>query len=409
MKNFARLFKVQNSQDEQIKTSFIISVKNQIIFIVRQTGRAMNIAEIKAGMERFLYEYEKEFGEAVAVKRRSLRYRYCYEEITDGVNIYKELDTGDGFPIRKLIMQEGSKGECGGLDCGVYDFLDLLTMVGPLHISNGCYAYSLQDEYASINMRVVRPRLLQYEPGWTDPDELQAKLVRYNITRESDNNTGHNIETKGKTTTSRINLRHERTHGRTEDNSVQGFNSAVDHANFKFEDVYGKEAPAKVAKPEPTRRPEYHVQPVEVRQKPADVALSNSIHTEESSSYWVEEDDSAVSTNEDDLSSYFSDDTSLSDDISSEDEEFLAYLEDSDSFVPASELDAFANSDDLDYSGPAQLEIDNLAKQNSDAYRGGTNATPSQECVSAKQDRGEVLPPPNIKSSFTGLSLDEDD
>lgn len=383
MKNFARLFNV-NSQDGQTKTGFVISVKNQIIFIVRQTGRAMNIAEIKAAMERFLYEYEKEFGEAVAVKRRSLRYRYCYEEKGESINIYKELDTGDGFPIRKLIMQEGSQGECSGLDCGVYDFLDLLTMVGPLYVSNGCYAYSLQDEYASINMRVVKPRLLQYEPGWTDPDEIQAELVPYKITREGDNSTGRDIGTKGKATANRINLRYEKTHGRTEDNSVQGFNSAVDHANFKFADVYGKEAPAKVAKPEPARRPEYHVQPVEVRQKPADVALSNSIHTEESSSYWVEEDDSTVTTDGDDLSSYFSDDTSLSDDISSEDEEFLSYLEESDSFIPASELNTFANSDDLDYSGPAQLEIDNLARQNSDAYRGGTNATPSQECVSAK-------------------------
>lgn len=69
----------------------------------------------------------------------------------------------------------------------VYDFLDLCVADGFFTVGDGTYVYAAEeDEFGKeLEMQVIRPRLTQYEDGWTQPGEIPDAIVSvHDIVRE---------------------------------------------------------------------------------------------------------------------------------------------------------------------------------------------------------------------------------
>lgn len=191
MKDFSRLFIIKNGErggwTDSTRTSFVISVKDDKLTVAVKSGRDMYTSEINTAFGRFLKEYEAEFGEKIALYERRNRYRFCYREGSSGCqDTYIEIDTGDGFPVRKFIMHESCFGKNGGFDCYVYDFLDLCVASASnfLTIEDGFYAYQDEDANSEVEMQVIKPRLTDYEEGWTSPWERPEGIVYLRTVRE---------------------------------------------------------------------------------------------------------------------------------------------------------------------------------------------------------------------------------
>lgn len=187
MKDFRRLFIIE--EDGGWASSFVISVENDELSIKKKSGRDMYVSEINNAFGRFLKEYQSEFGEKIALYERRNRYRFCFRQGSSGCqDTYIEIDDmDDGFPIRKFIMHESCCGKNGGFGCFVYDFLDLCVASELLITKDGFYAYP-EDEDANsesgLEMEVIKPRLIEYEEGWTSPWEKPEGVVYLRTVRE---------------------------------------------------------------------------------------------------------------------------------------------------------------------------------------------------------------------------------
>lgn len=190
MKNFSRLFVIKNGEcggwTSSTRTSFVISVENDGLSVKGKSGRDMYASEINTAFGRFLKEYEAEFGEKVALYERRNRYRFCFREGSSGCqDTYIEIDMGDGFPVRKFMMHESCYGKNGGFGCFVYDFLDLCIASKFLIVEDGFYVYPEdEDANSELEMQVIKPRLIEYEEGWTSPWERPEGVVYLRTVRE---------------------------------------------------------------------------------------------------------------------------------------------------------------------------------------------------------------------------------
>lgn len=190
MKNFRRLFVIKNGNSggwtDSTRTSFVISVENDMLSVVCKSGRDMYAGEINTAFGRFLKEYEAEFVEKVALYERHNRYRFCYRQGSSGCqDTYIETDMGDGFPVRKFMMHESCFGKNGGFSCFVYDFLDLCVACKFFVAEDGFYAYpEEEDNNSELEMQVIKPRLVEYEEGWTNPWEKPEGVVYLRTVRE---------------------------------------------------------------------------------------------------------------------------------------------------------------------------------------------------------------------------------
>lgn len=189
MKNFSRLFVIEDGNcggwTESKRTSFVISVEGDYLTVRGKSGRDMYTAEVNTAFGRFLQEYEEEFGEKIALYERKNRYRFCYREGSSGCqDTFIEIDKGDGFPDRKFIMHESCFGKTAGFSCFVYDFLDLCVAGEFLAVEDGEYVYhEEEDANSGLVTKIVRPRLLEYEDGWTEPWERPSGVVQMEICR----------------------------------------------------------------------------------------------------------------------------------------------------------------------------------------------------------------------------------
>lgn len=190
MKDFSRLFIIKNGEcggwTNSTRTSFVISVENDELSVKGKSGRDMYVSEINTAFGRFLKEYEAEFGEKVALYERRNRYRFCFRQGSSGCqDTYIEIDMGDGFPVRKFMMHESCLGKNGGFSCFVYDFLDLCVASKFLVAEDGFYTYSEdKDANSELEMKVIKPRLIEYEEGWTSPWEKPEGVVYLRTVRE---------------------------------------------------------------------------------------------------------------------------------------------------------------------------------------------------------------------------------
>ena len=182
MKDFRRLF-ILKGEDGGWASSFVISVESDELSIKKKGGRDMYVSEINTAFKRFLKEYESEFGEKIALYERQNHYRFCFRQGSSNCkDTYIEIDKmDDGFPIRKFIMHESCCGKNGGFGCFVYDFLDLCVASKFLLTENGFYAYPDDSE---LEMEVIKPRLIEYEEGWTSPWEKPEEVVYLRTVRE---------------------------------------------------------------------------------------------------------------------------------------------------------------------------------------------------------------------------------
>lgn len=190
MEEFKRLFVIKDGESSgwtsSTKTSFMIEVDGEVLIVKWKSGRDMYPHEINTAFGRFLKEYEAEFGERVALYERLNRYRFCFRQGSSGCqDTYIEIDKGDGFPERKFLMHESCFGKCSGFRCFVYDFLDLCLAGGFFKAEDGFYTYSeADDENASCEMQIIKPRIIEFEEGWTSPLEKPDKVVPLIVVRE---------------------------------------------------------------------------------------------------------------------------------------------------------------------------------------------------------------------------------
>lgn len=197
MMNFKRLFVVENGESggwtNSTKTSFIIAVEDDELKVTCISGRDMYAAEINTAFGRFLLEYQKEVGKKVETYRRTNRYRFAYRQGSSGCqDTFIEIDKGDGFPQRRFLMHQSCFGKNGGFKAFVYDFLDLCVASGFLVIEDGCYVYhEEEDAYAAdLHTRIVKPRLVEYEEGWSEPWARPTEVVYLRTCREAPEKDG---------------------------------------------------------------------------------------------------------------------------------------------------------------------------------------------------------------------------
>ena len=193
MQDISRLFVIKEGEcggwTNSTRTSFVVSIKNDQLCVSVKSGRDPFTHEINTAIGRILKEYEAEYGERVALYERQNRYRFCFRQGSSGCqDTYIEIDVGDGFPTRKHLLHESCFGKCGGFSVFVYDFLDLSIGANFLIVEDGCYVYpESEDANSGIEMEVVRPRLLEFEEGWTFPWNRAKEVVYLKTVREKPN------------------------------------------------------------------------------------------------------------------------------------------------------------------------------------------------------------------------------
>ena len=200
MKKFSRLFVVENGESggwtNSDRTSFTIAVDDcDRLTVNKKSGRDMYAAEINTAFGKFLEEYEAEYGEKVTLYERTNRYRFCFRSGVSGCqDTYLEIDKGDGFPERKFMMHESCFGKSSGFACFVYDFLDLCVAGGFLKAEDGAYVYpETEDTNSGCEMKVIKPRLVFYEEGWTSPWQRPDAVVPLQVCREKPEEPDHEI------------------------------------------------------------------------------------------------------------------------------------------------------------------------------------------------------------------------
>ena len=193
MQNMSRLYAIKDSGSYSgwttvDRTSFVISVKGDMLTVTKKSGRDMYPKEINTAFGRFLQEYEQEFGEKVALYERSNPYRFCFRTGSSGCqDTFIEIDTDrDGFPQRKFMLHQSCFGKCEGFSCFAYDFLDLCVAEGFFGVTeDGFYVYrEEEDSNSECEIQTVKPRLLAYEEGWNSPWQKPDKVVPLRVCRE---------------------------------------------------------------------------------------------------------------------------------------------------------------------------------------------------------------------------------
>lgn len=190
-KIFERLFVIKSQgccvyTDEQNNTVFRISldVEDNFLSIQWKKGRYMYTSEIIEALMRFIKEYETEFETKITPFKRQNLFRFCYREGTSGCREcfieYKKDD--DGFPERKSILYETCFGKTAGVNCFIYDFLDLCVALGSMEIKGGTYSCPANDNIESIE--IIKPRLIIKEKGWTWGEVQPNSLVPLAVCRE---------------------------------------------------------------------------------------------------------------------------------------------------------------------------------------------------------------------------------
>lgn len=186
MKDFVRLFEM-GCDPKGIKpaeTAFVIEVKYDRMRLTHTSGRNPYTSELNAATDRFLKEYETEFGKKIAVYKRHNRYRF-YQKVNkpgysySGKDYYIEIDTGNGFPTNSFLFHKSYFGECSDFECFVYDFLDFYVVSDFLAIKDDSYVCTEKSE-VDYKMQVFKPRLSEYEDGWTAPEERPERIVLFN-------------------------------------------------------------------------------------------------------------------------------------------------------------------------------------------------------------------------------------
>lgn len=70
--------------------------------------------------------------------------------------------------------------------CFIYDFLDFCLASNLLDVEDGFYVYPEEDDInAYLQMQIERPRLTEYEKGWTNYWERSQKVVPLVTIRET--------------------------------------------------------------------------------------------------------------------------------------------------------------------------------------------------------------------------------
>lgn len=123
---------------------------------------------------------------------RENRYRFCYREGTSGCqDTYIEYEEIPGFPKRKHLLHQSMYGKCQGFKVFIFDYLDLAVAAGFISLKNGCYAVPEGADSApeGATVKVVKPRYLDKEEGWTSPSEIPKEVVYLKVCREEASET----------------------------------------------------------------------------------------------------------------------------------------------------------------------------------------------------------------------------
>lgn len=207
MMDFSRMFVVNGvaaGWTEVSKAVFILSVVGDYLKLILKAGRDPFAYEVNTALGRFLEEYEAEYG-PVERYQRSHPYRFAFSQGMSGrQDTFIEIDNGDGYPTRHHLMHESCYGKASDMGGFVYDYLDLCVVGGFFEIKDGCYRYIREEDKAAdaVEMKVVKPRLTEYEEGWTSPygypkDVVYLKVCREAPEPESDDEEAVDIEEGG--------------------------------------------------------------------------------------------------------------------------------------------------------------------------------------------------------------------
>jgi hypothetical protein len=191
MKDFTRMYVIKNGAaggwTNSTRTTFTLTVENDYLSMVVKDGRDPFTEEINTAFGHFIQDYEQENGK-VELFQRVNPYRFTYRQGSSGCQTtFIEIDKGDGYPSRKRLLDQSCFGKCGSMCLFVYDFLDLCVADGFFTVGDGTYVYAAEeDEFGKeLEMQVIRPRLTQYEDGWTQPGEIPDAIVSvHDIVRE---------------------------------------------------------------------------------------------------------------------------------------------------------------------------------------------------------------------------------
>ncbi len=189
MKNFTRMYVVKNGEaggwTDSTRTTFTLTVKDNLLSMMVRSGRNPFMAEINTAFGSFIRDYERENGK-VEIFRRVNPYRFIYRRGSSGCQtIFIEIDKGDGYPSRRRLLDQSCYGKCGSMCLFVYDLLDLCVASGSFTVENGAYSYAEdRDELGKeLDMKVVGPRLTQYEEGWAQPGEFPSVVSIHDVVR----------------------------------------------------------------------------------------------------------------------------------------------------------------------------------------------------------------------------------
>lgn len=192
MRDFTMMFVIENGASggwtSSTRTTFVLKVENDYLSMVVKSGRDPFTEEINTAFGRFIQAYEQENGK-VEIFQRVNPYRFTYRQGSSGCQTtFIEVDKGDGYPMRKRLLDRSCFGKCGSMCLFVYDFLDLCVTEEFFKVEDGAYAYAEDgDEFGKeVEMKMVRPRLTQYEEGWAQPGEFPSTVVSiHNVVREA--------------------------------------------------------------------------------------------------------------------------------------------------------------------------------------------------------------------------------
>lgn len=191
MKNFRRMFVIKNGEaagwTNSTRTTFVLSVEDNVLTMKVKSGRNPFTNEINTAFGLFLQEYAQEYGQLSTYKRTN-PYRFVYQQGLSGrQTTYIELDTGDGFPKRKRLLDMSCFGKVWSMSLFVYDFTDLCVACKFFRVEDGKYVYDQSHDKIGkeIDMTVIRPRYIEHEDGWTQPGNYPEGVIDiHNVVRE---------------------------------------------------------------------------------------------------------------------------------------------------------------------------------------------------------------------------------
>lgn len=190
MNDFSRMFVINGvaaGWTESTKTVFVLSVVGDYLRLILKAGRDPFAYEVNSALGRFLEEYEAENG-PVERYQRSHPYRFVYSAGMSGrQDTFIEVDNGDGYPTRHHLMHESCYGKASDMRGFVYDLLDFCVVGNFFEIKDGCYRYIREEDKAAdaVEMKVVKPRLTEYEEGWANSSDYPDDVVYLKVCRET--------------------------------------------------------------------------------------------------------------------------------------------------------------------------------------------------------------------------------